>query len=189
MKKLMFILAAATGALLLTSCQSTSNSPTPVATSCSTNSYGQYVNQYNQPCNSSAGACTMNAYGQWVSSNGMTCNGNGAYPYNGYGGGSYGTGCQYYSSIYPGTQWAPAVDPTSGGMVCLNLSSYGITPPPTYNYQTPIYITSCPSYDPTCSGQQWAYGGPTYNNYGYYPQSTPTCVGFGYGDMFGGACF
>ena len=178
MKKIALTLATIIGAIYLTGCQGTSNSSTPAspAASCVSSAYGA-------PCyGTSATTCNgqavtynpttgsyMNSYGQPV----YGCTGSSI--------STYGAGLGYglrrllllVDSIYPGTQYVPMIDPTSGQLECINVSSYGISVPSTYNYSQPVYQVSCPYTpynDPTyyydCQGYLGGYGG-SYGGYNY----------------------
>lgn len=183
MKKLTLALATIIGAFNLIGCQGTSNSSTPssVASSCSVNAYGQSINtSTGAPCVSTSSYCGTSSYNPY-GYNGCTA-GTGT---SGYGLG----GCAYWSTVYPGTYYAPMIDPTSGQLECVNLSSYGMSGYPSgynpYTASQPIYVVQC--YDPSCGSGYSPYG--NYGSYGY-GGGGGTCLGAGSGDgSFFGLCF
>lgn len=201
MRNIAITLAAIIGAITMLGCQGTNNSSTPstapVAQSCVTNSYGQSINSANGlPCYGATGSCTGQQYSPYGynPTNGYACTGYGTYGGSGYGSGYGLGGCQYWSQIYPGTQYVPMIDPSSGQLECINVSSYGISVPSGYNYQQPVYVvqqcTGNPYYD---QGNPYCYNGwAPYGNYGSYGgySGGGTCLGAGSGDgSFFGLCF
>lgn len=192
MKKLVLIAATMIGAFILTGCQGTSNSTTPAATTSAYCNYnaalGRYTDQNGNACNpTSTATCATQGLiyqnGVWISpvtGQVVNCNTNGV----GIGTGGI-TNCQQASLIY-GVQYATTI--INGQTYCINLASYGVTPPPTYNYTTPVYVSTCPYSDPYYCYNGWNNGGvqyvyqpaPSFCN-DYYGGGNSISIGFSFG--------
>lgn len=196
------IALVASAILLLAGCgkTNTSSNTNAVASVCTTNAYGQSVDQYGRPCNyNSANACLNVRYDmntrQYVSlTTGQPVPGCGNGYYDGYNSvpyyASYGgqnlQGCSIYTP-YTGAQYVP-VDLGSGQLICMN-SAYLAQYNPGYNwnqmcqYQVPIY--TCGSAN--CMGGGY-YGGYNYGcNSGFNMGIFTPYFGFAFGTG-GGAC-
>lgn len=163
MKKLILATAVALGALALTACQSTSNSPAPA-----NNTNNTVCVNGTQVVNGVTVACQNGGYGYGV-------------PGYGVGQPGYGQigGCQYWTNYYYGTgaYYVPMMDPVYGPS-CVNIGQQGYTTLVNYGYQgTPIYYQD--QYYPG-----YGYGGGYYGGGG-----SGICIGGGNDDFFGGACF
>lgn len=205
MKKIAITLVAIFGATTIIGCQGTNNSSTPSvpATSCITGYYNgvcsaststTVCNGQQVTYNPTTGTYT-NMYGQQVSCTGV--GGVGGVSTYGAGLGTGTGGCYYWDSVYPGNQYVPMIDPTSGQLECINVTSYGVSVPSNYNYSTPVYYAQpCSAQDPSAAYNPNCYGGyspyGSYGSYGPYSgySSGGTCIGAGGGDgSFFGLCF